>query len=1035
VTQPFRLATGGRVDRHRPIRFVFAGKAYGGYVGDTLASALLANGIHFVARSFKYHRPRGIVTAGPEEPNALVQLGLGAHEEPNARATTIELYDGLVAAPVNGWPSLRFDLGALNRLAAPILVPGFYYKTFMGPLWRPVFEPLIRRMAGLGSAPDEPDADRYETMHAHCDVLVVGTGPAGLEAALAAAHAGARVILAGEQPFVGGALLDRAERQDWLEGVVREIATLADMRLLTRTTIFGYYDDNYLCGIERAAPTAPGPRERLWKIRAGRVVLATGGHERPLVFADNDRPGIMLASAVRAYINHYGVVPGRRAVIFANNDDGLEVERDLAAAGVEIAAVLDLRKGEAVTGTEGRARLRRVETVSGARIECDLLAMSGGWNPAVHLFCQSGGKLHWDDRLSCFLPGTPRQTLEVVGSAMGDGIDPPASALSVPARRRRAKRFVDYQTDTTADDIGLAVQEGMRSVEHMKRYTTAGLGTDQGKIGNIGAFALLAASRGTSPAETGTTTFRAPYTPVTFGAMAGRDVGALADPVRTTPLHAEHLAAGAVFEDVGQWKRPRYYPRGDEDMEAAVARECGAVRDTLGVLDASTLGKIVLQGRDAATFLDRIYTGRMSTLGIGRCRYGVMCRDDGMVFDDGVVARLDDERWLVTTTTGNAAAVLDWLEEWLQTEWPELDVACTSVSEHWAVVTFAGPRAASLFPDLGGMPPMSVRETTLGSIPARVATISFTGGPSFEVSVPAPYAASLWRAGLDAGAVPFGTEAMHLLRAEMGYFMVGQETDGSVTPLDLGLDRLIAWDKEFIGSRSLRRSALAQPDRRQLVGLAPDAPVIEGAQIEPGPGHVTSSYRTAVLGMLAGGRRRIGDRVEVLFDGRRVNARVVEPHFASAVAPPMSGVPLAIAAAVAPPDVVPMSSVRASPEEVERVLGVRPAAPNMVAEGERFRVLWLGPDEFLIVGAAALGALRSVDVTHNREILRVARWGVLAKGCGLDLDPRFFPPGRCAQSLLARTQVILEARPEDTLVYVRPSYATYLRAWLSDAAS
>jgi sarcosine oxidase subunit alpha len=514
--------------------------------------------------------------------------------------------------------------------------------------------------------------------------------------------------------------------------------------------------------------------------------------------------------------------------------------------------------------------------------------------------------------------------------------------------------------------------------------------------------------------------------------MAGRDVGPLADPVRTTPLHHEHRAAAAVFEDVGQWKRPRFYPRPAEDMDAAVTRECRAVRNGLGMLDASTLGKIVLEGPDAGIFLDRLYTGRMSTLAVGRCRYGVMCRDDGMVFDDGVVARLGQERWLVSTTTGNAAAVLDWLEEWLQTEWPELDVSCTSVSEQWAVVTFAGPRAPSLFPHSAAMRPMSSVQTTLGSIPARVATISFTGGPSYEVSVPAPHAPSLWRAGLAAGAVPFGTEAMHVLRAEMGYFMVGQETDGSVTPLDLGLDRIAAWDKDFIGRRSLRRTALVRPDRLQLVGLAPDVPVAEGAQIEPGPGHVTSSYRTAVLGLLANGRSRLGETVTVLFDGRRVNARVVEPRFVTPSAEPLPGPALALAASTLP-EPTPMTSVRATPQALERTLGLLPSAPNTVAAGDGFRVLWLGPDEFLVVGEAALRDLRRVDVTHGREVIRLADRDVLAKGCGLDLDPRVFPAGRCAQTLLARAQVILEAHGEEMLVYVRSSYAPYLRAWLADA--
>jgi sarcosine oxidase subunit alpha len=520
---------------------------------------------------------------------------------------------------------------------------------------------------------------------------------------------------------------------------------------------------------------------------------------------------------------------------------------------------------------------------------------------------------------------------------------------------------------------------------------------------------------------------------VTFGTIAGRDVGALADPVRTTKLHQEHVAAGAVFEDVGQWKRARYYPRSGEDIEAAVARECQAVRGALGMLDASTLGKIVLQGRDVGAFLDRIYTGRMSTLPPGRCRYGVMCRDDGMVFDDGVVARLEEERWLISTTTGNAAAVLDWFEEWLQTEWSELDVVCTSVTEHWAVVTFAGPSAAALFPEFADMRPMSVRETSLDGVPARVATVSFTGGPSFEVSIPGPHAPALWQAGLAAGASPFGTEAMHVLRAEMGYFIVGQETDGSVTPLDLGLDRLVAWDKEFVGRRSLKRSALVARGRRQLVGLAPDAPVPEGAQVSPGPGHVTSSYRTAVLAMIADGRQRAGEQVAILFDGRQINATIVEPRFAGSSG--TAGVGSALAFRAMPvADATGMHTVRATPDEIERALGVRPAAPNMVASGKGFRILWLGPDEFLVVGAAPIGGLRSVDVSHNRQLLSVQSRSVLAKGCGLDLDPRVFPPGRCAQTLLARTQVVLEAAPDEMLVYVRPSYAAYLRAWLADAA-
>lgn len=941
MSQPRRLPAGGRIDRARPLAFRYDGKAYQGFAGDTLASALIANGVDVVARSFKYRRPRGIYSAGVEEPNALMRVGQGGRATPNLRATEVALYDGLEASSVNVFPSARFDLGAVVGLAAPALPAGFYYKTFFASpwLWNRVWEPLLRQVAGWGRVADAPDPDSYERVEAHAETVVVGGGPAGLEAALAAAEAGGRVILADEGEALGGMLLDDPDRAR-LDELTAKLRAMANVRLMARTTVTGFYDGRYLIGLERVTDhlaTAPAglPRQRVWHIRAGRVVLATGAHERPLVFPGNDRPGVMLAGAVRRYLRRYAVAPGRRCVIFTNNDSAYGTALDLQDAGQAVAAIVDVRPGSddpravaaaarglriewggAVVGVGAFRRVRFVDVRAAdggkTRIPCDLVAVSGGFSPAVHLFSQAQGKLLYDDALACLKPGDRPAGVEVAGSAAGgqalrDCVGGIAPCWRIPGT---GKAFVDLQNDTTAADVALAAREGFRSVEHMKRYTLAGFGTDQGKTGNLNALAILAQETGRTVGEVGVTTFRAPYTPVTFAAMAGPDRGALFDPVRQTAMHDRHVAGGAVFEDVGQWKRPRYYPRPGEDMDAAVRRECAAVREAVGMLDASTLGKIDIQGPDAAEFLNRVYINGWKTLAVGRVRYGVMCHEDGMVFDDGTTARLAENRYLMTTTSGGAAGVLDHLEDYLQTEWPDLRVRLASVTEQWATVAIQGPKAravlAALTPGLDlaadAFPMLTWRDATVAGLSARVFRISFTGELSYEVNVPWLHGAALWDAVAAAGAThgiaPYGTEAMHVLRAEKGFVVVGHETDGTVTPLDLGMGRMVSTKKDFIGRRSLDRPAMRAPGRLQLVGLLAEggAVLAEGSQLvaagdalKPPPvamqGYITSSYWSVALGrpiclaLVKDGAGRHGERIEAALPGRAVGVEICAPVF------------------------------------------------------------------------------------------------------------------------------------------------------------
>ncbi len=981
TAQPFRLPSGGAIDRARRLAFTFDGRAYAGHPGDTLASALLANGVRVAGRSFKYHRPRGIFTSGPEEPNALVRVGDGARAEPNTRATMVELYDGLVAASQNRWPSLGFDLWALNNMFAPLLPAGFYYKTFMAPAraW-PSYERVIRRAAGLGTPVPHPDPDRYERRFAHCDVLVVGGGAAGIMAASAAARAGADVILADERDAFGGHLRGERTGADLLLPSLRALEQ-TNVRLLPRTTAFGVYDHGTAAlaerVIDRIGSAAAGalPRQRLWMVRAREIVLATGAIERPLVFAGNDRPGVMLAAAARAYINRFAVAPGRRAVVFTNNSDAWRTALDAAAAGIEVAAIVDarpapqgalvaaahargiaVRAGHAVVATRGGRALRAVAvapidgdgTPSGAPtwIDCDLLAVSGGLTPSVHLHSHTGGKLAWDEAIAAFVPGTGAENIRACGAARGvfaladclaDGartgaaaaqalglagptLDLPSCAAEEPwslrplwevrlAPKLRGKRFVDLQDDVTADDLALAVRENYRSIEHVKRYTTLGMGTDQGKTANINGLAIVAARRAEAIAAVGTTTFRAPYTPVTFGTLAGPETGKHFEPIRRTPLHDWHAAHGATFVEAGQWLRPRAYPHAGESFDAAWRREALAVRGAAGVCDVSTLGKIDVQGPDATAFLERVYCNGFVRLAVGRCRYGVMLREDGIVLDDGTVTRLAERHYLLTTTTANAGRVLAHVEYLLQTAWAGLKVRVTSVTDQYGQIALAGPRSRDVLArvadiDVGNaaLPFLASAPATIAGARIRLFRISYSGELAYEIAVPARRTVAVWEAlmtaGREVGLAPYGTEAMAAMRIEKGH-VAGAEINGQTTAADLGLARLVSAKKYFVGRRLLERPALADESRPSLVGLEPvdgvtaipaGAQLVDDAGAKPPVpmlGHVTSVTFSPTLGrpialaLLTGGPARKGDTVTAAapLDGVFVRARVVDPVF------------------------------------------------------------------------------------------------------------------------------------------------------------
>ena len=989
MSAPNRISGYGKLSPTKQVSFSFDGKALQALEGDTLASALLANGIHLMGRSFKYHRPRGILASGAEEPNALMDISRdNARRQPNVRASVQEVFDGMKAESQNRFPSLAFDVGAVNDGLGRFLPAGFYYKTFMWPrkAWDKLYEPIIRSAAGLGKTPEEVDPDTYANRFAHRDIIIIGAGAAGLQAALTAAKFGLQVMLVDENAELGGSLLsdsdvriNRKSGRDWVEAVEAELRGMDNVTILTRTTAFGYYAQNMISLVERvsdhlAMPEADLVRERLWQVRAGRVILATGAIERHLVFADNDRPGIMLASAGREFLHKYGVTPGQNIGVYTACDSAYYAAFDLKQAGVSIVAIIDCRErvdsellsrandlditvrtGQAVTSTSGRLRVKLMSVcainsggVGVEKYEIDCLLMSGGWTPSVHLFSQSRGKLAYETEKGRFVPDVYMEDCTSVGSC--NGTDEMADALSEAknaalnavkllggkANKGRAisvenacsmegfltgsadgagpddfvKAFVDFQNDVTAKDIRLAVREGFRSIEHVKRYTTTGMATDQGKMSNMHGLAIAAEMLGKEIPEVGLTTFRSPYTPVTFGTIINHARGDLFDVTRRTPMHEGAVARGAVFEDVGNWKRAWYFPQGDEDMHAAVNRECKITRQVAGLFDASTLGKIEVVGPDAVKFMNIMYTNPWDKLGVGRLRYGIMCREDGFIYDDGVVARMGENQFHVTTTTGGAPRVLNMMEDYLQTEFPDWKVWLTSISEQWAVLAVNGPKAREIIEPLvegidmstEAFPHMSVREGKICGVPVRLMRMSFTGETGFEINVPANYGQSVWDAiwerGAPLGMTTYGTEAMHVMRAEKGYIIVGQDTDGTVTPQDAGLSWAVGKKKkDFVGIGGMRRPDLVAEGRRQLVGLRTmDAKIVleEGAQIVnnadvpipvPMVGFVTSSYWSECLGhsialaLVEDGFNRTGETIFIPMEDRVIAAKIVSPVF------------------------------------------------------------------------------------------------------------------------------------------------------------
>ena len=965
--------TGGQIDHNAPLRFTFDGRKYEGRAGDTLASALLANGVRLMGRSFKYHRPRGVLTAGSDEPNALVTLVRGEHREPNTRATTVELFEGLVAESQNRWPSLRLDALAINDLLHPFFAAGFYYKTFMWPaaLWEKLYEPTIRHAAGLGRLSKQTDPDSYDKGFLHCELLIVGAGPAGLAAALTAGRSGARVILAEEDHLLGGRLLSETELfaatdAEWLSRVEAELRTMNNVRIMPRTTVVGSYDHGVYGALERVSDHLPDilvgrPRQTFWRIYSRQALICTGALERPIAFHNNDRPGVLLAGAVRSYVNRWAVTPARRVAVFCNNDDAHRTARDLIAKGVAVPAIIDTRPdapdcpgtevlcGAFVEDTSGRLGLTSVTVrlASGARrlIDCGALAVSGGWSPNLSLTSHQGARPVWNSDLATFLPTSalsPGQRVAgaVVGAtstgeALRSGADAAKAAMAdlgikaflpelpqtqdsaggmkaywqVPGAKRA---WVDFQNDVTAKDIRLAHQEGFLSVEHLKRYTTLGMATDQGKTSNVLGLAILAEISGKSVPETGTTVFRPPYVPVAIGALAGRSTGKDFHPTRLTPSHEWAVEQGAVFVEVGDWLRAQWFPRSDEKhWRQSVDREVLATRNGVGVCDVTTLGKIDVQGADAGQFLDRIYANTMSTLPEGRVRYGLMLREDGIAYDDGTAARMGQDHYVVTTTTANAGLVYRRMEFARQCLWPSLDVHLVSTTESWAQFSVAGPKSRALLErivdngvDLSNeaFPFMACAEIYIcGGLRARLFRISFSGELAFEIAVPTAFGDALIRrlmdVGQDLGVTPYGTEALGVMRIEKGH-VAGNELNGTTTALNLGLDKMVSLKKDSIGRILSGREGMAAPDALRLVGLRPvsGATIPAGAHLmhASGPvdavsdqGYVTSAAYSPVLGspialaLLKAGTDRMGERMRAVspVDNISIDVEVVSPHF------------------------------------------------------------------------------------------------------------------------------------------------------------
>ncbi|MCW9041956.1 MAG: sarcosine oxidase subunit alpha family protein [Pseudopelagicola sp.] len=991
-----RLATGGRLlNKGKQLRFSFNGKQFTGFEGDTLASALLANDQLMMGRSFKYHRPRGPVASGAEEPNALVNLGKGGQFEPNQRATTTELFNGLTCESQNHWPSLEFDVGAVNNYMTRFFPAGFYYKTFMFPraAWKHVFEPIVRQSAGLGKVPKDRDADSYEHFYAFVDVVIVGGGVAGLQAAKAAGLSGAKVLLMeqtahwGGRSMVDGGEVDGQPVSDYVDALVAELEAMENVTLRNRMMGAGVYDHGYVLGYERTrdhTPNAKGPRHRLWRIRAKQIVTATGAIERPLSFAGNDIPGVMLASAIRDYVVDYGVSIGDRTVVVTNNDDAYRTAIAIKQAGLEVPVILDARaggggaladaaralgirveNGKGIAKVKGGKRVTSVAICAQAgegavleEIKCDAVAMSGGWSPVVHLWSHCGGKLTWDDAQAHFRPDPSRPPTShdgeafvlVAGSANGyldlaQGVKDAheagkaaAKAAGFTATRKaapkaaespeaamepvwlmpqgagpelRIKTWLDYQNDVKVSDVRLAAQEGYESVEHTKRYTTLGMASDQGKLSNINGLATLAGQLNAPIPAVGTTTFRPPYTPISMGSIAGEARGEVFQPLRRTPIHEWHEEQKAFFEPVGHWRRPYCYPRKGESHAEAVKREILQTRNSVGMLDASTLGKIIVKGPDAGKFLDMLYTNMMSNLKPGRCRYGLMCNENGFLMDDGVVARIDENTFLCHTTTGGAEHIHGWMEDWLQCEWWDWQVFTANVTEQYAQIAIVGPNARKVLEKLGGdmdiskegLTFMGWKDGKIGDFDARAYRISFSGELSYEIAVPASQGRAFWDAILEAGEefgiMPYGTEALHVMRAEKGFIMIGDETDGTVIPQDLNMQWAISKKKEdFLGKRAQTRPHMASPERWKLVGLE----TVDGSVIPDGAyaiasgenangqrntqGRVTSTYysptldRGIAMGLVYHGPDRMGEVIEFnKVDGGTVEAKIVDPVF------------------------------------------------------------------------------------------------------------------------------------------------------------
>ena len=976
-----RLPIGGAVNRNKTVSFRFDGKTYHGFEGDTLASALLANDVHLMNRSFKYHRPRGCMSADSHEPNAIVELRSGARKEPNTRATMAELFDGLTAQSQSRWPSLKFDYMSVNQLFGRFLTAGFYYKTFMWPaaFWEPIYEKVIRNAAGLGSAATEADPDSYEHSHDHCDVLVVGAGPAGLSAALAAGKTGARVILMEESSFLGGQLAIGTDQIDgkpagkWIADIEAQLAKMDNVTVMPRTVCFGYYDHNVMAALERvndhvAEPPEHEPRQRMWTVRATEVVIACGSQERPMVFDNNDMPGVMLQSAVKRYVDRFAVLPGKNIALCTNNDSAYETAEILQDNGAQIAVICDTRAEASEAAISAMSRgikvelgvipakahgwqrvsalsMQRLDGSSYGSVDCDLIAVSGGHSADVHLVSQTGAMPVWNEKLQSFIPGKPTRRERSAGASKGSfmladcltegneagheaakaagvkagklGKAPMAQATpygtihSVWRCPGDGKAFVDFQNDVTSKDITLAEQEGYVSVEHTKRYTTLGMATDQGKTSNVNGLAILAQARGLTIPEVGTTRFRPPYSPVAIGAFAGHERGMTFQPIRRTAMHRCHEKLGAVFVEAGQWLRPQYYPKPGEDIMDAIWRESDQVRKTAGICDVSTLGKIEIFGPDAGEFLNRLYINGWKMLAPGKARYGLMLREDGHVFDDGTTSRLADDHFLMTTTTANAARVLAHMEHYSQVVWPDLDVQFCSATEQWCGVAVAGPNARKILSDAFGkaldmsdekLPFMGVREFDWNGATARIFRISFSGELAYEVNVPWRYGEAMWNAIYDAGQnhglIPYGTEALGVMRIEKGH-VAGNELDGRSTAKDMGLGKMMSSKKHFIGLPMANREGMVDEDRPQLVGvkmLDRNGRLRGGAHLvdseadtstEASMGWVTSVADSPALGVwialayVKGGAARHGTRMVAHYPMKNENIEVeiVSPHF------------------------------------------------------------------------------------------------------------------------------------------------------------